>query len=190
MFFKGLNIFASPVAGLLQSAIQEAHAKKQRRHERKMAEIKLIADSKMRDKYVEQLILDKFLAPVEKAQHTIQNTAKHAQYLAKIIGRYHKDHNLTQEQAREVSEELRSLAVKITIVDSLYELKNIYDGATVLCHRLSEFQHKERKYSIEYEMRKNILNKLNTCIAIENNFQIRLYCMEQRKDRDRKVLSA
>ena len=81
MFFKGINLFASPIAGLLQSVIQEAHAKKQRRHERRMAEIKLIADSKMRDRYVEQLVLDKFLAPVEKAQYKIQDTAKHAQYM-------------------------------------------------------------------------------------------------------------
>ncbi|GAB4545229.1 MAG: hypothetical protein Tsb0014_39390 [Pleurocapsa sp.] len=183
MFFKGVSLFAVPIAGLLQSIIQEEHAKKQRRHERRMAELKLIADSKMRDKYVEQLILDKFLAPVEKAQHTIQNTAKHAQYMAEVIGRYYKDHNLTQEQAQEVCEQFRFLAMQITSINSLYDLKIIYNSATILCFRLSEFKHKNRKYSIEREMRKYILNRLNTCIAVEKNFQLRLYCMGQQKER-------
>jgi tRNA nucleotidyltransferase/poly(A) polymerase len=147
-----------------------------------MAEIKLIVDSQMRDKYVEQLVLDKFLAPIEKAQHTIQNTAKHSQYMAEVIGRYDKDHNLTQEQAREVCQEFRFLAIQITNIDSLYDLRIVYNAATILCDRLSEFQHKKTEYTINYEMRKNILNKLNTCIAVENNFQIRLYCMNQNRE--------
>ena len=178
MFLKNISLFASPVAGLLQSIIDEERAKKQRQHERRMAEIKLIADSTMRDKYVEQLVLDKFLAPVEEAQYTIQNTAKHAQEMAEVIGYYYKDHNLTQEQAKEVCEEFRFLAMQITNVDSLYELNIIYNAATTLCIRLSEFKHKELKYSIERGMREHILNKLNTCIAVERNFYYRLYCMD------------
>ena len=40
-----MDLFVSPVASLLQTIIQEAHAENQRRHEEKMAEIKLISNS-------------------------------------------------------------------------------------------------------------------------------------------------
>ena len=169
-----MDLFISPLASLLQTVIQETQAENQRRHEEKMSQINLIANSELRDNYVQQLILDKFLAPVEEAQHQIQNAAKHAQYMAESINYYYRDHHLSKEQAKDVCQQFRFLAVKIAEVDSLYDLKLIYQAVTLFAHRMSEFKHKDRKYSIERAIRKNILNRLSTCIAVENNFQCRL----------------
>lgn len=169
-----MDIFIFPIASLLQTVIQETHAENQRRHEEKMSQINLIANSELRDSYVQQLILDKFLAPVEEAQHQIQNSAKHAQYMAESINYYYRDHHLSKEQAKDVCQQFRFLAVKIAEVDSLYELKLIYQAVTLFAHRMSEFKHNDRKYSIERAVRKHILDRLSTCIAVENNFQCRL----------------
>lgn len=51
-----MDLLVSPIAGLLQTIIQEAHAENQRRHEEKMAQIVLIANSELRDSYVQQLL--------------------------------------------------------------------------------------------------------------------------------------
>lgn len=169
-----MNLFIYPIASLLQTIIQEAHAENQRQHEKKMAEINLIANSELRDCYVQQLLLDKFLAPIEDAQHQMQNAAKHAQYMAESINYYYKDHNLTKEQAKDVCQQFRFLAVQISQVDSLYDLKLIYHATTIFAHRMADFQHRDRNYSIERAIRKNILDVLGTCIARENNFQRRL----------------
>jgi hypothetical protein len=56
-------------------------------------------------------------------------------------------------------------------------LKLIYHAITMFGHRMADFQHKERKYSIERAIRKGILDRLGTCIAIENNFQRRISLM-------------
>jgi hypothetical protein len=61
--------------------------------------------------------------------------------------------------------------------DSLYDLKIIYQVVTVFTQQLSKFKHRERKYSWEREIRKGILDSLNTCIAIEKNFQRRVTSM-------------
>ena len=169
----------SPIASLLQTVIHHADAENRRRHEEKMAEINMIANSELRDSYVEQLILDKFLAPVEEAQHQIQNTAKYAQYMAESVNYYYRDHHLSKEQARDVCQQFRYLAVKIAQADSLYDLKLIYEAVSVFADRMSEFKHHDRKYAIERAIRKNILDKLGTCIAIENNFQCRLSLMNK-----------
>ncbi|VEP16390.1 conserved hypothetical protein [Hyella patelloides LEGE 07179] len=129
------------------------------------------------------MLLDKFLYPVEKAQHDLQNAAKHAQYLAECINYYYRDHGLTKEQARDISQQFRFLAIKIAQIDSLSDLKLIYEATTFFTHRMSEFKHHDRKYAIENSIRKHILNKLGTCIAIENNFQRRLSFMDQNQNK-------
>jgi hypothetical protein len=174
-----MDLFISPIASLLQTVIQEAHAENQRRHEEKMAEIQLIANSELRDSYVQQLILDKFLAPIENAQHEIHNAAKHSQYMGEVINYHYGDHNLSKSQAKEVSQQFRFLAVKLSQIDSLYELKLVYKATTIFAHRMADFQHRDRNYSIEREIRDGILNRLGTCIALENNFQRRLSFMNQ-----------
>ncbi|WP_216595557.1 hypothetical protein [Myxosarcina sp. GI1] len=174
-----INLFVHPITNLLQNIIQETHAENKRRHEKKMAEINLIANSKLRDDYVRQLLLDKFLAPVDKAQSQIQSAAKHAQYMAESINYYYKDHQLTKEESRAVCEQFRFLAARIAQIDSLYDLKSLYHATTLFAHRMSEFKHSDRKYSIERAVRKHILDKLGDCIATEKNFQNRLSLINQ-----------
>jgi hypothetical protein len=72
--------------------------KQQYKHEQKMKELEMISNSNLRDQYVYEMLLDKFLAPIEKAQNKIQDTAKHAQYLAEVLGYYYRDHSLSQER--------------------------------------------------------------------------------------------
>ena len=168
-----MDLFVSPLANLLQTIIQESHRENQRRHEEKMAEINLIANSELRDSYVQQLLLDKFLAPIEKAQHDIQNAAKHAQYMAEAVNYYYQDHGLTIEQARDISQQFRFLGIKLAQIESLYDLKLIYEATTFFAHRMSEFKHRDRKYAIERAIRKHILDKLGTCIGITDEILVR-----------------
>ena len=184
-----MDLFVSPIASLLQTVIQEAHAENQRRHEEKMSEINLIANSQLRDSYVQQLVLDKFLAPIEDAQHQIQNAAKHAQYMAEIINYHYYDHNLTETQAKEVCQQFRFMAIQLSQIDSLYDLKLVYQAITIFGHRMADFQHRDRNYSIEKEIRKGILNKLGTCIAIENNFQRRLSLIDNNQNSQQLISS-
>lgn len=177
-----MDLFVSPIASLLQTVIQESHAENQRRHEEKMSQINLIANSELRDSYVQQLILDKFLAPVEEAQHQIQNSAKHAQYMAEVINYHYGDHNLTKSQAKEVCQQFRFMAIQISQIDSLYDLKLVYKAISIFGHRMADFQHRDRNYSIEKEIRQGILERLSTCIALENNFQRRLSLMNNNQN--------
>ena len=185
-----MDLFASPIGSLLKTIIEEAHAQEKRKHEEKMAEIKLIANSELRDSYAEQILLDKFLYPVEKAQHDLQNAAKHAQYMAESINYHYRHHGLTKEQGRDISAQFRFLAVKITQIDSLHDLKLIYEATTFFAHRLSESKHHDCKYSMENAVRKHILDKLGTCIAIENNFQRRLSFMDRNTNNNRTTNSS
>ncbi|BAG00488.1 hypothetical protein [Microcystis aeruginosa] len=166
-----------PIPKLLDTILTEIYAENRRKHEERMAELQVISNSSLRDAYAQQLLLDRFLAPVENAQHSIQNAAKHAQYMAEVVNYYHRDHGCSQEQAQEISRQFRALAVKISQIDSLYDLKIIYQVVTVFTQQLSRFKHRERNYSWEREIRKGILNPLNTCIAVEKNFQRRVAFM-------------
>lgn len=164
-----------PIAGLLEKLIDEVGAEKRRRHEEKMKIINMISDSKLRDAYVNQLLLNKFfLDSSENAQKKVQNAAKHSQYLAEMINYYHRDHGATQEQGKEISTQLRVLAIKISKITSLEDLQVIYGAASLFTNQLSRFRHKEREYSLERSIRKSILNPLNDCIAIENNLRRRI----------------
>jgi hypothetical protein len=166
-----------PIPKLLDTILSEVYAENRRKQEERMEELKMISNSQVRDAYAQQLLLDKFLTPVENAQHQIQNAAKHAQYMAEVVNYYHQDHGTSQEQAREIARQFRALAIKISQIDSLYELKTMYQVITIFSDQLSRFQHKERNYSWEREIRKGILDPLNTCIAIEKNFQRRIAFM-------------
>lgn len=164
-----------PIAGLLEKFIDEVGADKRRRHEERMKTLSMIADSKLRDAYVHQLLLNQFfLDSSENAQQKIQNAAKHSQWLAEMMNYYHRDHGATQEQGKEIATELRLLATKISKVASLEDLQVIYGAATLFTDRLSRFRHKEREYSLERSIRKSILNPINDCIAIENNLRRRI----------------
>lgn len=162
------------IAGLLEKIINEAGAERRRKHEERMKLIQLISDSKLRDAYAQQLLLNQFfLDASENAQQKIQNTAKHSQWLAEAIGRYYEDHGATQEQAKGISMGLRLLAVKISKLSGLDDLLVMYEVATLFTNELSQFRHRNRKYSIERSMRHGILEPLNDCIAIETNLRRR-----------------
>lgn len=168
-----MNIL-DPISGLLQKLIDEVSADKQRKHEERMKIISMISDSKVRDGYVYQLLLDQFfLDSSDQAQYRIQNAAKHSQWLAEIINYYHQDHGATKDQAEQISKELRFLAVKISKIVALDDLRVVYEAATLFTDQLSRFRHRERKYSLERALRHGILNPLNDCIAIENNLRRR-----------------
>ena len=104
---------------------------------------------------------------------TFKNAAKHAQWLSEIVLFYYKDHGLTQEQAYELSKQLKLLAIQITHADSLHDLKFVYAVITMFNNKVSVFKHSKREYSIHYNIRDHILNKLNSCIATGNNFKVR-----------------
>jgi hypothetical protein len=177
-----MDIMLSPIAGLLETVFKEIHAENHRKHEKQMQELNIINNSQLRDVYVQQILLDKFLCPIENAQHQIQNTAKHAQFLAEALNYYHQDHQLSKEDAQKVSQQFRFLAIQLSNADSLYELKIVYRAATLFAQYLSQFQHRERNYSLEHGIRKGILNPLNDCIAVEKNFQIRVTLMSGDRD--------
>ena len=138
-----------------------------------MKELQIIENSNLRDEYVRQLLLDRLLAPVEKAQYDIQNRAKHAQWLADRVVYDYQYHGLIEEQAHELAQQLRLLAIQITNVESLHDLKLVYAAATVFTDKISIFKHEKREYSLVYSIRDKILNPLNTCIATQKNFEIR-----------------
>lgn len=163
-----------PLSGLLEKIIDEVAAGDRRKHEQKMKELSIIDNSNLRDEYVRQMLLDRFIAPIEKAQHDIQKTAMHAQYLAEMVNYYYYDHGLSKEQSKELATHLKTLAIKITQAESLYDLKFVYAVTTLFSDKISVFKHKERKYSLEREIRKGILNPLSTCIATERNFKRRI----------------
>jgi hypothetical protein len=163
--FLGLN--------LVEKILDQLQEEDRRKHEQKLQELSIIADSNIRDQFAAELLMDKILAPIEKAQFQIHDAAKHAQYMAEVIGYHYSDHGLTQEQASKISSQFRFLAVQLTAASSLYNLKLIYQAITLFLDQISVFKHRERKYSIEREVREGILDRLNTCIANYENFQRR-----------------
>jgi hypothetical protein len=163
--FLGVNLF--------NKIFDQLQEEDRRKHEQKLKELSIIADSSLRDRFAAELLMDKILAPVEHAQFQIQDAAKHAQYMAEVLGYHYADHGLTQEQASKVSTQFRFLAVQLTEASSLYDLKLIYRATTLFLNEISVFKHRERNYSIEGAVREGILDRLNTCIANYANFQRR-----------------
>jgi hypothetical protein len=185
------DIISSPIAGLLETVFKEIHTENQRKHEQSIKELDIINNSQLRDNYVQQLLLDKFLAPIENAQRQLQNTAKHSQFMAEAVNHYYKDHQLSKEEAQKIAQQFRFLAIQISHIDSLYDLKVAYRATTLFAQYISKFQHRERQYSLEHGIRKGILDPLNDCIAAENNFQRRVSLMNGDRDLDeRKILSS
>lgn len=167
----------TPLSSLLQTFMTEAADEKRRCHEQQIKELEIISDSNVRDGYAQQLLLDKFLFPIEKAQHDLASAARHSQYMAETFNYYYRDHGATDEQGRDISAQFRYLAIQLTEASSLYDLKILYTAATRFTLEIAHFKHHERKYSLERSIRKNILDVLNTCIAVGTNFQRRMDVM-------------
>lgn len=161
------------LSGLLAAIIEEVGANEKREHEHRMKELELISNSGLRDVYVQQLMLNRLLYPVEQAQHEIHNSAKHAQWLSEMIVYHHAHHGMEMLTARELSRELKLLAIQIANANTLHELKLAYAIATLFNDKAFVFMHPDPKFSIHKEIREGILNRLNTCIATAKNFEMR-----------------
>ncbi|MDS3859392.1 hypothetical protein RIF25_01095 [Thermosynechococcaceae cyanobacterium BACA0444] len=151
----------------------QAQDEARRHHEERMKELSIIADSKLRDQLASQLLMDKMLAPIEHAQHQIQDAAKHAQWMAEAISYYYHDHGLTEEQGLEISQQFRLLAVELVEANSLASLKVVYNAITLFLNQIGCFKHPDRNYSISREVRHGILDRLNSCIGNYENFRHR-----------------
>lgn len=135
-----MNCYIYPLAGLLEKLMDEVGADKRRKHEERMKMITMIADSELRDAYVHQLLLNQFfLDSSENAQCRLQNAAKHSQWLAEMTNYYHHDHGATQEQGKEIATQLRLLAVKISTITSLDDLRVIYGATTLFTDQCQDF---------------------------------------------------
>lgn len=166
-----MNEVFYPITGLLETIICEIYVEVQHQYEQRLKEIQIICDPHIRDAYAQQLLLDKFLTPLENAQNQIQKAAKHAHYMAEVVNYYYQDHRASKEEAIEISRQFQVLAIKLVQINSLYDFKLIYQIVTLFSHQLSRFKHREQKYSWEREIRKGILEPLNSCMAVEKNFQ-------------------
>ena len=163
--FSGVTLFSQ----LLTQAQDEAR----HQHEERMKEFSIIADSKLRDQLAAQLLMDEMLAPIEHAQHQIQDAAKHAQWMAEAVMYYYGDHGLTEEQGREISQQFRLLAIELVEANSLASLKVVYKAITLFLNQIAHFKHRDRNYSISREVRHGILDRLNSCIGNYENFRYR-----------------
>lgn len=172
-------VMAKPVAKFLQGVLELINLEERHSHELRMQQLGIISNSALRDELAQQLLLDRFLAPVEAAQHRIHHAAQHAQYLAEAFLQYRQDHGASHEEAEAIAGQLRFLAICLTKSESLHDLKKIYEATTLFIDKVSCFQHYKRDYSIGRGIRQGILNRLNDCIADENNFQRRVALIEQ-----------
>lgn len=168
---------------ILQDIFELFYEEDRRKHELKLQELKIIANSKLRDQLALELLADRVLAPVEKAQFLIQDAAKHAQFLAEAIGHYYPDHGMTQREAKNISKQFRLLAIKLVEASSLHDLKIIYKAVTNFSDEISIFKHREAKYCLEHEIRQGILDRLNDCIAKYENFQRRMNLLDSNQNR-------
>ena len=85
MYSVGVTQSLGLALGVLGKLVDAKAKQRQRKHELRMKELEIISNSSQRDLYAKELLLDKLLGPIEDASHQIQNTAKHAQYLAVTI---------------------------------------------------------------------------------------------------------
>ncbi len=95
----------------------------------------------------------------------IQETSQHSQYLSEVVITYYRDHNCPSHEADLLSTELKQLAISLSMIYTVHDLKKFYIVVTLFTHQISRFRHRERKYRWDYLMRKNMLDKLNNCLS-------------------------
>lgn len=96
----------------------------------------------------------------------IQETSQHAQYLSEIVITYYRDHNCSSSEADLLSMELKQLAISLSMIYTVHDLRKFYIVVTLFTHQISRFKHyKKPKYSWNYSMRKSMLDKLNYCLS-------------------------
>lgn len=100
-----------------------------------------------------------------KSIKKIQETSQHSQYLSEVVITYYRDHNCPSSEAKLLSIELKHLAISLSMIYTVHDLRKFYIVVTLFTHQISRFRHRERKYRWDYLMRKNMLDKLNDCLS-------------------------
>ncbi|MGI0482956.1 hypothetical protein ACN4EE_19500 [Geminocystis sp. CENA526] len=95
----------------------------------------------------------------------IQETSQHSQYLSEVVITYYRDHNCSSSEADLLSVELKQLAISLSMIYTVHDLRKFYIVVTLFTHQISRFRHRERKYRWDYLIRKNMLDKLNDCLS-------------------------
>lgn len=95
----------------------------------------------------------------------VQKVVKHSQWLSEIVITYHNDHECSRQEAEQLSPELNQLAMELSMVRSVYDLRIMYKVVTLFTHQISRFQHRKSKYRWNNSMREKMLNVLNDCLS-------------------------
>lgn len=95
----------------------------------------------------------------------VQKVAKHSQYLSEVVITYYNDHECSRQEAEQLSAELNQLAMEISMIRSIYDLRLMYKVINLFTHQISQFQHRKSKYRWNNSMREKMLNVLNDCLA-------------------------
>lgn len=95
----------------------------------------------------------------------IQETSQHSQYLSEVVITYYRDHNCSSGEADLLSTELKHLAIALSMIYTVHDLRKFYIVVTLFTHQISRFRHRKTKYCWDYSMRKNMLDKLNNCLS-------------------------
>ena len=95
----------------------------------------------------------------------VQKVAKHSHYLAEMVITYYKNHQCSRQEAEQLSLELNQLAMEISLIRSVYDLRIMYKVVTLFTHQISRFQHRKSKYRWNKSMREKMVNVLNDCLS-------------------------
>ncbi len=95
----------------------------------------------------------------------IQETSQHSQYLSEVVITYYRDHNCPSHEADLLSTELKQLAISLSMIYTVHDLKKFYIVVTLFTHQISRFRHWEMHHRWDHLMRTNMLDKLNNCLS-------------------------
>lgn len=95
----------------------------------------------------------------------VQKVAKHSQYLSEVVITYHKDHECSRQEAEQLGAELNQLAMEISMIRSICDLRLMYKVITLFTYQISRFQHRKSKYRWNNSIREKMLNVLNDCLS-------------------------
>jgi hypothetical protein len=115
-------------------------------------------------KYFAKVEANKFLN--ENSLKYVQNVAKHSQWLSETVVNCHNNHKCSPSEAELLATELRQLAMELSNIRTVYDLRIIYKVVTLFTYQISRFKHyKKTKYCWDYSMRNSMVNVLNDCLA-------------------------
>ena len=82
-----------------------------------------------------------------------------------IVITFHNDHQCSRQEAEQLSPELNQLAMEISMIRSVYDLRIMYKVVTLFTHQISRFQHRKSKYRWNRSMREKMVNVLSDCLS-------------------------